>query len=124
MSLVEFKNLAFWVAFVALLVAGILYVVFGQVTVRRLRSNPATRHRLGMEFMHGGDIGNVAQALGWPRWIQERAERGGLRFLVADSRAIRQHTTRLDRILGRACFWSVMVAGTLAAIFCFVIVPA
>ncbi|MDE2119897.1 MAG: hypothetical protein KGJ64_04330 [Betaproteobacteria bacterium] len=120
----ELEVFGFLVIAFSILVAGSLFIAFGQFTVRKLRRNPATRHGLGMEFMHGGDIGNVAQALGWPQWVQERSERGGLRFLVADSQSIHRHTTRLDRALGRACFWSVMLAGILAAIFCFIIVPA
>ncbi|MDE2119896.1 MAG: hypothetical protein KGJ64_04325 [Betaproteobacteria bacterium] len=121
MSREDYELVAFWLVMFSLLMAGILYVVFGQVTVRRLRRNPATRDCLGVEFLHGGDIGNVAQALGWPRWLQERSERGSLGFMMARSQVIREHTTALDRALGRACFWAVMLAGSFTMIFCFVI---
>jgi hypothetical protein len=105
----------------SLLVAGILYIVLGQLTVRKLRRNPATRHCLGVEFPYSGEIGNVAQAFGWPGWLQQRAERGGLCFMVAHSRILRQHTTRLDRALARACFWSVMLSGTLVLTYCLIV---
>ena len=116
-----FEAIAFWILMCSGLVTGILYVVFGQVTVRKLRKNPATRDCLGLEFTHGGDIGNVARALGWPRWMQERSERGALGFMLAKSQVIREHTTRLDRALGLACFWSVMLSGTFTILLCLVI---
>lgn len=92
----------------SILVAGIACVVFGQVTVRKLRRNPATRDGLGTQFVHGGDIVLVAQALTWPRRLQERAENGSLGFLVAKSQVLRAHTTALDRALGAACYCSVI----------------
>ena len=116
-----FEAVAFDITLWSMLVAGVMYLVFGQVTVRRLRKDPATRDCLGVEFMHGGDIGNVARALGWPRWMQERSERGALGFMLARSQVIRQHTTRLDRALGRACFWSVMLSGAFTILLCLVI---
>ena len=44
-------------------VSGILFVVFGEVTVRRLRKDPATRRYLGFEFCSGWDIVNAGVAL-------------------------------------------------------------
>ncbi len=41
----------------------ILFVIFGLVTVRKLRKNPETKHALGIEFASGWDILNVAGAL-------------------------------------------------------------
>ncbi len=121
MTHAELEEFAFHLMVFSLSVAGILYVVFGQVTERKLRRNPATRHCLGVELPYSGEIGNVAQAFGWPSWLQQRAERGGLSFMVAQSRILRQHTTRLDRALARACFWSVMLSGTLVLISCLIV---
>ena len=45
----------------------ILYVLFGQITVRKLRNNPKTKDALGLEYASGWDIINVAQALAFPR---------------------------------------------------------
>ncbi|MBL1259448.1 MAG: hypothetical protein COB33_002820 [Thiotrichaceae bacterium] len=47
-------------------IACILFVILGQVTVRKLRKIPATKHELGIEFTSGWDILNVAQALSIP----------------------------------------------------------
>lgn len=44
------------------MVVGILYVAFGQITVRKLRKTPATKDKLGVEFASGWDILNVAGA--------------------------------------------------------------
>ena len=103
----------------AMLVAGVMYLVFGQVTVRRLRKSPATRDCLGMELLNGGDIVLVAQALTWPGWMQQRAENGCLGFMVARSRVIRQYTNRLDRILARLCYWSMSICLLLLLSSCF-----
>ena len=54
------------IIFIFMLIACLLYVVFGQVTVRRLRKNPKTKDALGLEFVSGWDIINVAQALAFP----------------------------------------------------------
>ena len=56
-------DVIFAVIFVMGFVACILFVIFGQVTVRKLRKNPETKHELGLEFAGGWDILNVAQAL-------------------------------------------------------------
>ena len=39
----------------------LLYLLFGQITVRKLRKNPETKQSLGIEFVSGWDILNVAQ---------------------------------------------------------------
>ena len=49
-----------------LLLAGILFIAFGQITVRKLRNNPETRNALGFDYVSGRDIINVALALSWP----------------------------------------------------------
>lgn len=60
--------------FVAIFVffACILYVLFGQLTVRKLRKNPNTKDLLGVEYVSGWDIINVAQAFAFPRsWTKK-----------------------------------------------------
>ena len=54
------------IAAVFVFIACILYVIFGQVTVQKLRKNPETRDKLGFEFVSGWDIIKVAQALSLP----------------------------------------------------------
>jgi len=49
-----------------LLLTMLLFVLFGQVTVRKLRKNPKTKHELGMEFTRDLDVLNIAQSLALP----------------------------------------------------------
>ena len=61
----------------------ILFVIFGQVTVRKLRKNPETRDRLGVSLVSGWDIVNVAGALALPRVITERkAKSKGVKYHI------------------------------------------
>ncbi len=82
----------------------IMCVVFGQVTVRKLRKNPETKEALGMEFVSGWDILNVAQALSTPRSWSKKLENTPLNFLYADSSLLFKHTNRFDRFLA-IVFW-------------------
>lgn len=88
--------------------AAILFVIFGQFTVRKLRKNPETRECLGVEFAHGLDILNVAQALSLPRSLTRKLNRSPLSLLHANSDVLFKHTTKFDRCLARACYWLLM----------------
>ncbi|WP_036249191.1 hypothetical protein [Methylobacter sp. BBA5.1] len=90
----------------------ILYVLFGQLTVRKLRKIPNMKGRLGVEFVSGYDILNVASALSAPKWFRERASRSTLSFLAADYQALYQNTTLFDRIFARV-FWGSFLASNL-----------
>ena len=63
----------------------ILFVIFGQVTVRKLRKRPETRHELGVEFASGWDILNVAQALSLPAFLTRKFKKSRLAILVANT---------------------------------------
>lgn len=95
---------AAWVFF-----SWILYLLFGQLTVRKLRKNPNTKGRLGVELVSGYDIFNVASALSAPKWFRERASRSTLSFLAADYQTLYENTSLFDRILARV-FWGVSTA--------------
>ena len=88
----------------------VLYVIFGQVTVRRLRKNAVTKKALGLEFASGWDIINVAQALSLPRSFTKRLERSSLSFMYADSNLLRQNTTLVDRIIAGLFYWMFMLS--------------
>jgi len=88
------------------MIVGILYVLFGQVTVRRLRKNPETKEALGFEYVSGRDIMNVAIALSIPGNLNRRARHSRMKFLYADADVLRQHTNRLDRVLARILAYS------------------
>jgi len=95
----------------ASIVTGILYVIFGQVTVRKLRKNPETRNALGSEFVSGWDILNTAKALSLPRSWSKKLENSQLSFLYANSNLILKHTTKFDHILGMVFFWCWVTTG-------------
>ncbi len=96
-------DIIFAVIFIAMFIAWILFVIFGQVTVRKLRKNPETKHELGIEFAGGWDIFNVAQALTLPKVVAQKIRRNSMGF-EADPDALYQHTTVFDRVLARVFY--------------------
>ena len=107
----------FAVLIAMLVVVMILFVLFGQVTVRKLRKNPETKDKLGMEFVSGMDITNVAWALSAPAWYialikRKSKDKPQLSFLFANSELLVKHTNRFDRVLGRIFFWLLMTTGS------------
>jgi hypothetical protein len=84
-----------------MMVGLILFVIFGQKTVRKLRKNPATKDALGIQFIHGWDIGNVMMALALPEKITRLRKGSPLASLTADSELLKKHTTRFDQILAK-----------------------
>lgn len=96
----------FGLGVVFVIFACVFFVVFGQVTVRKLRKNPAVKDSLGLEFASGWDIVNVAHSLSMPIWLSDKLQEGPLSFLEADARAIREHINKLDLFLARTfCFF-------------------
>jgi len=90
----------------------ILYVVFGEVTVRRLRKNPETKDALGFDFVgRGRDIVSVALALALPRALNRRVRRSKLDFMFADADAIYPYTNLFDRILARIFAYMFIITG-------------
>ncbi|GAB3093561.1 hypothetical protein G8770_06635 [Aestuariicella hydrocarbonica] len=92
-------------------VACILYVLFGQITVRKLRKNPETKDALGLEYVSGWDIINVAQVLALPKSWSQKLGAGKLSFLYANAGVIYLHTTKVDRFLGALFYWLLMISG-------------
>lgn len=95
-----------------MLVALILYVIFGQLTVRKLRKDPDTKNALGVEFASGWDIINVAQALAIPRTWSRKLENSPLSALYAKSECLRKSTTLFDRILAAIFYWIFTASAT------------
>lgn len=79
--------------------AMIFFVLFGQITVRKLRKNPQTKQDLGIEFMSGWDILNVAGALAMPRWLNRKLRNNPLGSLYANADLLDENTSTFDRIL-------------------------
>lgn len=92
-------------------IACIFYVIFGQVTVRKLRKNPETKDKLGFAFVSGWDIIKVAQALSLPRFMTDKFKQSPLSGLFADADVLFEHTTRFDKILARLFYWLYATSG-------------
>ena len=88
---------------------------FGQTTVRKLRKNPET-DVLGMEFVSGWDIFNVAQALALPRKYAQWRKKAPFGMLHADADVLYEHTTRFDKILAKVFFVPWMVAALFSVV--------
>ena len=92
-----------------------VFVLFGQVTVRKLRKNPETKNDLGMELVSGWDIINVAQSLAMPAALLRIFRTSKLSFLYADPDVFIKHTNIFDRILARLFYWTMMSTGLFLA---------
>lgn len=102
-----------WFGMGGVFLSWILFLIFAQVTVRKLRKNTATRNQLGVEFMSGYDTFNVASALSTPRWLRKIFARSPLAFLAADYQTLYDNTSLFDRILART-FWCIFsLSGTM-----------
>jgi hypothetical protein len=98
------------------IIACILFVFFGQTTVRKLRKNPETKDVLGIEFVSGWNIFNVAQALALPRKYARWRNKAPFGMLHADADLLYKHTTRFDRILAKVFFVPWMAAGLFSVV--------
>lgn len=112
----DFESLLFTVVLITTFIAAIFYLIFGQVTVRRLRKNPETKTSLGSEFVSGWDIINVAQALAIPRSLAKKLENSPLSNLYAKVDLLYKCTSKLDRALAFIFYWLLMFSG-LSGIF-------
>lgn len=111
------SNFAFYlgVASFFVLLACVFYVIFGQVTVRKLRKNPETKSALGLEFVSGWDIVNVAMVMALPRKLLEKSSRSKLAALYGNTDLILKNTNKFDQILGAAFYW-LLVGSALSTI--------
>ncbi len=96
--------------------SAILFVIFGQVTVRKLRKNPATKHALGVEFASGWDIFNVAEALTLPKAFMRKMKRNAISMglgpgFEVDLEILYKHTTVFDRVLARIFYTLFTLSG-------------
>lgn len=104
------------VLILATILTGILFVLFGQITVRKLRKNPKTKDLLGLEYVSGWDIINAAQALAFPRFLSKKLEKSPLSFMYANSMVLMENTNRFDRFLGSFFYWMMIVTGISGAL--------
>lgn len=103
-------ELIFAIGFFGGILSLIIFVLFGQITVRRLRKNPKTKDCLGVEFASGWDIFNVAQALSLPRFITRKLAESPLSNLYANRDLIDKNTTMFDKGLALVFYWLLWVS--------------
>lgn len=109
----EFESLMFSFGLAGCFISMIFYIIFGQVTVKRLRKNSETKNILGIEYASGWDIINVAQALSIPRSWRRKLETSPLSALYANSEILYKHTTKIDRVLAAIFYWLLTLSGTI-----------
>ena len=95
------------------IIDSILFVMFGQKTVSKLRKNPDTKDALGGEFMSGRDIFNITIALGFPRELNRILKKSAFAPFNADVDLLEKHLTRFDLILAKVHF-SLWMSSVLA----------
>jgi len=105
------ENFLFGCSLGGMLIGLILYVIFGQLTVRKLRKNSETKKQLGLEFASGWDIYNVAQALSLPKSLTKKLENSPLASMYANSECLRENTTIVDRLLAYLFYWVFTASG-------------
>ena len=108
----QFEFILFTLVMVTLFPAMILFVVFGQVTVRKLRKNSETKDKLGIEFTSGWDILNVAGALALPRWLNRKLRDSALSSLYANADILDKNTNTFDRILATLFYVLFVFSGS------------
>jgi len=115
------NNTEFFVAILIFssIIVGVLYVLFGQLTVKKLRRNPKTTKILGLEYASGWDIINVAQALAFPKSWSRKLEGSQLSFMHANATIIHDNTTKFDRVLGFIFYWLLILSGLSGGLFGF-----
>lgn len=101
---------------VAAVLVSMLYIAFGQLTVKRLRKNPKTKDALGLEYVSGWDIINVAQALALPRNWSKKLEERSRYFMHAKASLLLENTNKFDRLLGSAFYWLLIITGLSSAL--------
>lgn len=94
---------------------GVLFVLFGQITVRKLRKNSRGGKYLGLELVSGWDILNVAGALSTPSWLRKKFESSRVSGLSANYIFLYENTNKFDRLLARL-FWYLYIITGLAII--------
>lgn len=104
------EDFIFAIGMSGLLLSLILYVVFGQTTVRKLRKNPETTSSLGVQFAGGWDILNVAQALALPKYITRKLGESPIANFYANRELLEKHTNIFDKYLAFTFYWLLVIS--------------
>ncbi|NQZ40133.1 MAG: hypothetical protein HRT96_08610 [Moritella sp.] len=90
------------------LVSMFMYLIFSQVTMRKLRKHPETKDVLGVEFVSGWDSFNVAQALALPQFIINKLKQNPISSLYANTDILNTHTSKIDKAFAYTFYWFFM----------------
>lgn len=93
-----------------------LFLLFSQLTVRKLEKNPQTRDELGFEYISGWNIINTAQALAMPNVLIKKIDKSPLASFFADSESLNRNTNKFDKILAIIFYWLFIFSGMFAAV--------
>jgi hypothetical protein len=88
----------------------ILYVAFGQTTVKKLRKNPETTSALGLQFASGWDIFNAAQALALSKYITRKLAESPIESFDASRELLGKNTSIVDKYLAFIFYWLFVVS--------------
>lgn len=111
------SNAIFFFLLLGSIFTGVLYVSFGQITVRKLRKNTEAKAALGFKLVSGWDIINVAEALSIPRSWMKKIENGSLSKMYAKTDFLIEKTTKFDRILAVMFYVNFIFLGLSMATF-------
>ena len=95
----------------ATVLVGLLFVLFGQITVRKLRKRNHNKNNLGIELASGWDILNAAGALSTPSWLRKKLESSRLSGFSANYKFLYENTNNFDRLLARVFWYFYLVTG-------------
>ncbi|MFK5913015.1 MAG: hypothetical protein QM484_01465 [Woeseiaceae bacterium] len=107
----DFESSLFTIVLITGFITCVLFVLFGQATVRKLRKTPETKGALGIEFASGWDILNVAKAFAMPKVITKKWKKSPQSAFYADLDLLHKHTNKFDRILGAVFYWIYAFTG-------------
>ena len=113
----DIKDTLLACAFSGIFITAILFVLLGQITVRKLRKNPETKDSLGISLASGWDIINVANAFCEPKWYRERVKKSPMAAFSADYNLLYKHTNLFDRILARVFMFLWVSSGFCLILF-------
>ncbi|MGH1485994.1 MAG: hypothetical protein ACRBCI_07200 [Cellvibrionaceae bacterium] len=116
----NFEEIIFTCLLIMCFFVMIMHIVFGQVTMRKLRKNKETKESLGLEFVSGWDTFNVAQTLSMPKSWSKKLEKTPLFAMYANYDLLFNNTTLLDRILAKV-FWIPLFFSVFFSIFLLVV---
>ena len=83
----------------------ILFLIFSQFTVRKLKRNPETQNELGANFISIWHNFNIIYALVLPIRFLRLIGNGPIGGIYANADLIRQHTGVIDKVFAYLIFW-------------------